>query len=265
MCSNRSGRRSGLRDADEVARGVAERAIARAPRLGRRLLEHLGTQRTDLLERGIEIVGAEDPSPQRPLRHKRQEGVTSPRAAPAQQLLAISSTPSTSVVINPGSTATQVGLRPHGCGRQRRVDLGQHFAHVREVDAGVGVFALASPLPCRRPQHVHHVNQSRQNAPGQVNPDQRHRDRPGARRRPEGTADVIVSPTLRATPRNVRHLDNGLGNSRRRRTRQGGNRQRDRPARRHSPPWLTSRHAPSHVDNAVREYCCPLRSEVDGL
>src|SRR6266702_8167983 len=39
------GRRSGLRDADEVVRGVAERAVPRAPGLGRRLLEHLGTRR----------------------------------------------------------------------------------------------------------------------------------------------------------------------------------------------------------------------------
>src|SRR5947199_798867 len=69
-------RRSGLRDADEVARGVAERAVARAPGLGRRLLEHLGARRPDLLERGVEVIGAEDRSLERPLRHERQEGVT---------------------------------------------------------------------------------------------------------------------------------------------------------------------------------------------
>jgi hypothetical protein len=40
--STTGGRQSGLRDADEVARGVAERAVAGAPWLGRRLLEHLG-------------------------------------------------------------------------------------------------------------------------------------------------------------------------------------------------------------------------------
>src|SRR5437773_9412439 len=66
---------SGLRDAHEVARGVAERAVARAPRLGRRLLEYLGARGPDLLERGVEIVGAEDRSLQRALRHERQEGV----------------------------------------------------------------------------------------------------------------------------------------------------------------------------------------------
>jgi hypothetical protein len=33
---------SGLRDTDEVARGITKRAVARAPRLGRRLLKHLG-------------------------------------------------------------------------------------------------------------------------------------------------------------------------------------------------------------------------------
>jgi hypothetical protein len=35
-------RRSGLGDADQVARGVAERAVAHSPGLGRRFLEHLG-------------------------------------------------------------------------------------------------------------------------------------------------------------------------------------------------------------------------------
>src|SRR5712691_14325 len=66
---------SGLRDADEVARGVAERAVARAPGLGRRLLEHLGARRPDLLECVVEVVGAEDRRLQRSLQHERKEGV----------------------------------------------------------------------------------------------------------------------------------------------------------------------------------------------
>ena len=63
-------RRSGLRNADEVARGVAEGAVARSPRPRRRFLEHLGARRPDLLERGVEIVGAEDRRLQRPQRHE---------------------------------------------------------------------------------------------------------------------------------------------------------------------------------------------------
>jgi len=54
--------RSGLRDADEVARGVAERTVAHSPGLRRRLLEHLGPRRANLLEGGIEVVGTEDRS-----------------------------------------------------------------------------------------------------------------------------------------------------------------------------------------------------------
>src|SRR4051794_3393372 len=61
-----TGRRSGLRDADEIARGVTERAVSRAPWLGRRLLEHLGAGRADLLERRVEVVGAEDRRLDRP-------------------------------------------------------------------------------------------------------------------------------------------------------------------------------------------------------
>ena len=68
-------RRSGLRDADEIARGVTERAVARAPGLGHRLLQHLGARRPDLLERGVQVVGTEDRRLQRPLRHQRQQGV----------------------------------------------------------------------------------------------------------------------------------------------------------------------------------------------
>ena len=59
--------RSGLRDADEVARGVAERAVANPPGLGRRLLEHLGARRANLLEGGVEVVRVEDRSLQRSL------------------------------------------------------------------------------------------------------------------------------------------------------------------------------------------------------
>ena len=55
-------KRSGLRDAHEVARGVAERTVAHSPGLRRRLLEHLGPRRPDLLEGGVEVVGAEDGS-----------------------------------------------------------------------------------------------------------------------------------------------------------------------------------------------------------
>jgi len=63
-------RRSGLRDPDEVARGITERAVARAPGLGRRLLEYLGARRTDLLEGRVEVVGPEDRRLQGPLRHE---------------------------------------------------------------------------------------------------------------------------------------------------------------------------------------------------
>src|ERR1700712_2295728 len=41
-------RSSGLRDADEVARRVAEGAVAGAPRLRHGLLEHFGTGRAEL-------------------------------------------------------------------------------------------------------------------------------------------------------------------------------------------------------------------------
>ena len=71
----RARRPSGLRDADHVARGVAERAVARAPRLGHGLLKHLGARRADLLERGVEVVGAEDRGLERSLRDEREEGV----------------------------------------------------------------------------------------------------------------------------------------------------------------------------------------------
>src|SRR5262245_26605387 len=54
------GRPSGLRDPDHVARGVAERAVPGTPGLGHGLLEHLGARCPDLLERGVEVVGAED-------------------------------------------------------------------------------------------------------------------------------------------------------------------------------------------------------------
>src|SRR3954453_143492 len=69
------GRRSGWGDPDEVARGVTEGAVTRPPRLRRRLLQHLGAGRPDLLERGVEVVGGEDRGLQRPLGHQRQEGI----------------------------------------------------------------------------------------------------------------------------------------------------------------------------------------------
>src|SRR5262245_40455880 len=47
-----AGRRSGLGDAHEVARGIAERAVTGAPGLGDGLLEHLGPRGADLLEGG---------------------------------------------------------------------------------------------------------------------------------------------------------------------------------------------------------------------
>jgi hypothetical protein len=68
-------RRSGLCDADEVARRVAERAVARSPRLRDRLLEHLRARRSDLLEGGVEVVGAEDRGPERALRDECEQGV----------------------------------------------------------------------------------------------------------------------------------------------------------------------------------------------
>src|SRR5687768_7421655 len=51
--------RLALRDADEVAGGVAERAVAGAPALVHRLLEDVGPGGPDLLERGVEVVGGE--------------------------------------------------------------------------------------------------------------------------------------------------------------------------------------------------------------
>ena len=48
--------RSGLCDTNQVAGGIAERAVAGAPGLRRRLLEDLGTGCPDLLEGCVEIV-----------------------------------------------------------------------------------------------------------------------------------------------------------------------------------------------------------------
>ena len=59
-----------LLDADEVARGVAERAVTHSPGLGCRFLEHLGARRPNLLEGGVEVVGGEDRSLQRSLGHE---------------------------------------------------------------------------------------------------------------------------------------------------------------------------------------------------
>lgn len=54
---------------------VAESAVARTPRLRRRLREHLGPRSTDLLKSGVDIVTAKDRSLQRPLGDERQECV----------------------------------------------------------------------------------------------------------------------------------------------------------------------------------------------
>src|SRR3954451_13060939 len=64
-----------LRNAHEVAGGVAERAVARSPRLGGRLLQHLRTRCPDLLEGGVEVVRTEDARVHRPLRGHAQQGV----------------------------------------------------------------------------------------------------------------------------------------------------------------------------------------------
>ena len=66
---------SGLRDPHEVARRVAERAVAGAPGLRHRLLQHLGAGGPDRLERGVEVVGAEDRGLERALRHEREQRV----------------------------------------------------------------------------------------------------------------------------------------------------------------------------------------------
>src|SRR5436190_9944303 len=68
-------RRSGLRDANEVARRVAERAVACTPGLRRRLLQHLGARRAHLLERCVEVVGAEDRGLERTPRDEALERV----------------------------------------------------------------------------------------------------------------------------------------------------------------------------------------------
>lgn len=66
---------SSLSDTNEVAGWVAKRTVAYAPRLGRRLLQHLGAGPPDFLEGGVKVVGAEDCGLQRPLGHERQEGI----------------------------------------------------------------------------------------------------------------------------------------------------------------------------------------------
>src|SRR3954454_4746380 len=75
-----------LRNAHEVAGGVAERAVARSPRLGCRLLEHLRARCPDLLEGGVEVVRAEDGRLHRPLRHQAQQGVALGRRTTTMRL-----------------------------------------------------------------------------------------------------------------------------------------------------------------------------------
>src|SRR5215203_6192940 len=45
-----------LEDADQVARGIAEGAVADAPRLVGRLLDDLGVARLQLVERAVEVL-----------------------------------------------------------------------------------------------------------------------------------------------------------------------------------------------------------------
>src|ERR1022692_476815 len=64
-----------LRDAHRVARGVPERAVARAPGLVDGLLQHLGAGGPHLLEGRVEIVGAEDGHRQDSLDEQLLQGV----------------------------------------------------------------------------------------------------------------------------------------------------------------------------------------------
>src|SRR4051812_43983178 len=75
IATARAEERSGLRESDEVARRVAEGAVAGAPGLRRRLLQHLGTRGAHLLERRVQVVGLEDGGLQRTLDDQRQQGV----------------------------------------------------------------------------------------------------------------------------------------------------------------------------------------------
>jgi hypothetical protein len=59
-----------LLNADQVARRVAEGAVAHSPRLRGGLLKDLGARCTDLLEGCVKVIGAEDRGLQGPLRHE---------------------------------------------------------------------------------------------------------------------------------------------------------------------------------------------------
>src|SRR5450755_2316334 len=64
-----------LRDAHRVARGVPERAVARAPGLVDGLLQHLGAGGPHLLEGRAEIAGAEDDHRQDALGEQFLQGI----------------------------------------------------------------------------------------------------------------------------------------------------------------------------------------------
>src|SRR4051794_11549702 len=68
--STNDGRRSAdLEDADEVAGGVAERAVAHAPRLVGRLLDDVDVDRLQLLEGAVDVLGGEVDAAVGALRH----------------------------------------------------------------------------------------------------------------------------------------------------------------------------------------------------
>jgi hypothetical protein len=62
--------RSGLGNADEIARRVADGAVAHPPGLGCRLLKNFGARLPDSLEGAVEVVGTKDRGLQRSLRHE---------------------------------------------------------------------------------------------------------------------------------------------------------------------------------------------------
>jgi NAD(P)-dependent dehydrogenase (short-subunit alcohol dehydrogenase family) len=64
-----------LRDADQVARGIAERAVARAPRLIHGLLQHLGAGCPEVLEGRAEIARLEDDHREHALGEQLLQGV----------------------------------------------------------------------------------------------------------------------------------------------------------------------------------------------
>src|SRR6266498_1224679 len=63
-----------LVEAQHVAGGIAEGAVADTVRLVDRLLQHLGTRGADALESGVAVVGAEDDTAQQALRQQFRRG-----------------------------------------------------------------------------------------------------------------------------------------------------------------------------------------------